>query len=1475
MGLLRVGGVRPACLGLVAVLVVPLLVGATAPAAVTAPVSDVVVSVEVSASPVAIGDEVVFTASVSAAPVSAGAGTPTGTVRFSVDGQPPGEPVGLVAGRASTSSSTLPTGAHAVTVDYGGDAVFRAADAGPGGRVVVVPKGTSSYVPVPPARLLDTRPGPAQTGYAGPKPAAGGSTPLQVTGRGGVPASGVSAVVLNVTATEAEAAGHITVHPAGQPRPVASSLNVEQPGQTVPNLVVVPVPASGRVALFTYAATHLVADVAGYFTPEVSANAGRLAPLTPARLLDTRPHGPQTGYTGGKPASGSTVRLQVTGRGGVPAEGVAGVVLNVTAVGTTAPGFVAVLPGGQPRPAAASNLNITRAGQITANAVWTPVSPDGTVDLYLQESTDLVTDVVGWFTTSRAPTRTSGLFVPTTPTRVLDTRPNGPQVGYRGGKPGPTATVTAAGTPIPASGAAAVVANVTGVDATDAGFVSAFPAGSARPATSSLNLEFPGQIRPNLVTSPLGGGNAISLYTQSGTHLLADVAGWFTADLDPAPPTTQRLTTTPAPGTVLLDPASATAVEGGPDTGYVVTVAAGVPAPAQGGGVVLKGGGAAYPQGLAGRVGTATRLPDGTTRLTVSPVALDQLFQDLQVGYDGPAALVPTPVGATRPAEARTNDVVQGETSIDRSVVEFGAGAFECNVSTGVSVSAALVRFENTRVHFEQRVGFLVAPYVRFTVQTEPVVQFSADVHGKVSCRLSAAFRATHRLVWALPTPVPVTVDLAPALEFEATVAGKVSVTERFHRMIGFSTNPDLTIRSYNAASRTTEQVSVGPQLSASLLMGADVSVKLLDLAGIGLTLGPKFTASIDHRGCVDLSVGIAAAFDLRLNLWIKQYQYTPFTLTLGSWTLYHRCPDGSQPLTVATTGPRAFEVGRPANAQLLAAGGSPPYSWSATNLPAGLGLSTGGVLSGTPTTTGTVSAAVRVADQRGATATATVRFTVSGPVGLTPATWQTARTRMAYTQYLDIGDCYDRALSYRATGLPPGLALVGGAAQGVLAVSGVPTRTGTFDVTVDATCLGQAMTLRVRLRVDEPPAPTPGEVRAFGVVVGAEDGTAGPFHHVSQVRPSPDGRYLAAAVGIPQALVVHDTVLETTIALTHGLGSSGTGHGSWSSNLAWSPDSRYLAFSAVDYLISGAPANPDGYYDSYDIFLWDSQERRIEGVIGAGDSDTESENPVWSPDGNLLAFSDSKRGGSGPGVVRTWNPSSGTTTILPCGTGSSCRLLASSTPGATEPWSADSRYLSIVEHEEDDYYATTGLRVWDRATGGSKPVDAPGTSGVRLAVDGRTALLYRYENGRPGSRVSLADVASGAVLKTFEVPVSVGSSEMVAASVLSRTGGHFVGWACLDNVSPRCGPAVVDTATGAVNTSLTGIGAFVAWVGDSAVFKDRPGAQTCLTALSPTTGARRPLGCTGLDTAGADATGVFVVVSRAPGITGLAKVAV
>jgi uncharacterized delta-60 repeat protein len=191
--------------------------------------------------------------------------------------------------------------------------------------------------------------------------------------------------VLNVTVTEPDAAGFLTVYPCNQPRPTASNLNFVA-GQTVANLVVVGASAAADACFFSNVPTHLVVDVQAL----VELGSGH-RPIVPERLLDTRSGlGASAGRVGG-----TEVAVQVTGRAGIPSTARA-VTINLTVTDPVAGGFATAYPCGGPVPST-SNVNFG-AGETRANAVVVGTGSGGRVCLFSNVAADLVADVSEWFT---------------------------------------------------------------------------------------------------------------------------------------------------------------------------------------------------------------------------------------------------------------------------------------------------------------------------------------------------------------------------------------------------------------------------------------------------------------------------------------------------------------------------------------------------------------------------------------------------------------------------------------------------------------------------------------------------------------------------------------------------------------------------------------------------------------------------------------------------------------------------------------------------------------------------------------------------------------------------------------------------------------------------------------------------------------------------------------------------------------------
>jgi hypothetical protein len=344
---------------------------------------------------------------------------------------------------------------------------------------------------------------------------------VQITGRGGVPATGVSAVAVNVTVTQPTGSGFLTLFPTGTVRPLAANLNFT-PGKTVPNLVVVKLGTGGSVDMFNSSgATHVIYDVTGYFTDTATSNDGRYVALTPTRILDTRPG---AGGPAVRIGPGASVDLQVAGQGGVPATGAEAVVMNVAVTNTDATSYLTVFPTGETRPLAA-NLNWV-SGDTNGNRVIAKLGTSGRVTIYNNAGdTDVIVDTNGWFTDA-SQAGTAGAYVPLTPARSLDTRDGTGGVTTRPAGTTVDVQVTGRGG-VPDSGVSAVILNATVVNPTGPGYLTVFPAGTAMPLASDLNYAT-GEIRPNLVVVKVGAGGKVSLYTSTGTDVVFDVAGYFT-----------------------------------------------------------------------------------------------------------------------------------------------------------------------------------------------------------------------------------------------------------------------------------------------------------------------------------------------------------------------------------------------------------------------------------------------------------------------------------------------------------------------------------------------------------------------------------------------------------------------------------------------------------------------------------------------------------------------------------------------------------------------------------------------------------------------------------------------------------------------------------------------------------------------------------------------------------------------------------
>jgi hypothetical protein len=376
-----------------------------------------------------------------------------------------------------------------------------------GQRQITLTAPLQRFTPLAPRRLIDSRAGASRVGpFATPW---GEATTRDVTvaGSGDVPTD-ATAVVLNVTATRGSTASHLTLWPTGEARPTASSINWGA-GWTVANHATVKVGANGRVSIANaQGSVDVVVDLVGYYRRDQGAG---FTALTPARVVDSRANGPAIGPHRTPWEAGTTRRVQLGGRAGVPA-GAEAVVVTATATNTTTESFLTLGPTGQPRPVA-SSLN-WQAGWSIPNTVTVKLGPDGAVDVFNNAGrTDVVIDVVGYFAAG-----TGHAFEPISPTRTQDSRP-GTVVGAHvtPWTAGVARDVVVTTGRIP-SYASAVALNATATNATANSHLTLWPAGRTQPVASTLNWA-PGWTIANSVTSAVGAGGRITAYNQVGRPL--------------------------------------------------------------------------------------------------------------------------------------------------------------------------------------------------------------------------------------------------------------------------------------------------------------------------------------------------------------------------------------------------------------------------------------------------------------------------------------------------------------------------------------------------------------------------------------------------------------------------------------------------------------------------------------------------------------------------------------------------------------------------------------------------------------------------------------------------------------------------------------------------------------------------------------------------------------------------------------------
>ena len=471
--------------------------------------------------------------------VTADAATTFGSA--TVEGQDPGT---FAIGTDDCSGTTLAAGdsctisLNATNRNLGGRAGVLRLPSAAGDRLVGLtasvydtPEGT--YTAVAPGRVLDTR---KAVGVTTTTPiGAGKYIDVQVTGKKGVASSGVSAVVLNVTVISPTSRGYLTVYPAGQSRPTASSVNFGK-GWVGANLVTVPIAGSGKLRFYNAAgSTHVAADVVGYYHSDASTADTASSSLTdfvslkPERVVDTR-----TAEWGSTPLPGQNFLWQAFDFGADNSR-IKAFAVNVTVVKPATQGHLTAFDGNADVIPPTSTLNFT-AGRTVPNMAIIKTSACGSDcgaggDLFPRfgiynasvGSAHVVVDLVGVYFKGQPGDWGWRFKSLSAPQRFVDSR-KGQGLTSNLGANQSRAVVTPSS--IAGWNTMAVVTNTTAAQPTSTTVLTLWRNdGTARPTVSNLN-PYAGQVVSNMTITEVWSLNDFRIHNLAGTApVVIDAAG--------------------------------------------------------------------------------------------------------------------------------------------------------------------------------------------------------------------------------------------------------------------------------------------------------------------------------------------------------------------------------------------------------------------------------------------------------------------------------------------------------------------------------------------------------------------------------------------------------------------------------------------------------------------------------------------------------------------------------------------------------------------------------------------------------------------------------------------------------------------------------------------------------------------------------------------------------------------------------------